>query len=158
MKLSPGTGRIYKTSFHLCLAAACLLVAACFACLAHAAQPTLQQFAGTWQARFDGKIFQTITLEMHEGQLTGTASGVHIELSKTGELTQAEATGANDQIAEARLTGKTLLFTIKEKNSADTVQFEMTLTGTDQAEIRLVAPPEAGSPKPWKAQRTKAGQ
>ena len=161
MKLPPGTGRIYKTSLHVSLAATCLVVAACFAvpaCLAQAAQPTLQQFAGTWQARFDGKIFQTIKLEMHEGRLTGTASGVHIEVNKTGELTQAEATGTSDPIAETTLTGKALLLTIKEQNSEDTVQFELTLTGTDQAEIRLVAPAEDGSPKPWKSERIRAGQ
>ena len=123
------------------------------ACLAQAAQPTLQQFAGTWQAKFDGKIFQTITLELHDGQMTGTASGMHIELNKSGELTAAEATGTSDPIAEARLAGNALLLTVKEKNSEDTVQFEMTLTGANEAEIRLVAPADAGSPKPWKSER-----
>ncbi len=162
MKLPPGTGRLYnKMSVQVSLAATCFLVAAYFAvaaCLAQAVQPTLQQFAGTWQARFDGKVFQTIKLEMHEGQLTGTASGIHIEQSSSGKLTRAESTGVSDPIAEAKLTDKTLLLTIKVKDSEDTVQFEMTLTGTDQAQIRLVAPGEGGSPKPWKSERTRAGQ
>ncbi len=156
MTLLPGTGRIHKASSHRHLAPICLLIAACLAVpaiLAQAIPPTLQQFAGTWQARFDGRVFQTITLEMRDGQLTGTASGMHIELSSSGELTQAEATGISDPIAEARLAGNALLLTIREKNSEDTVQFEMTLTGANEAEIRLVAPADAGSPKPWKSER-----
>src|SRR5664279_3132980 len=97
------TSRKRKAFLQVSLAAY-LLVAACFACLAQASQPNLQQFAGTWQARFNGKIFQTITLEMHDGQLTGTASGVHIELNGSGELTEAEAIGPSDPIADAKIT------------------------------------------------------
>ncbi len=152
----PESGRIQKTSSRRYLAATYLLIAACIAvpaCLAQAAQPTLQQFAGTWQAKFDGKVFQTITLELHDGKMTGTASGVHIELGKGGELTAAEATGTSDPIAEARLAGNALLLTVKEKNSEDTIEFEMTLTGPSEGEIRLVAPADAGSPKPWRSER-----
>jgi hypothetical protein len=155
MTLLPGTGRNRKTFLQVS-AAACLLIAASLAepaCRAQAAQPTLQQFVGTWQAKFSGKVFQTITLEMHDGQLTGISSGIHIELGKGGELADAEATGTSDPIAEAKLTGRTLLLSIKEKNSDDAIQFEMILNGANEAEIRLVAPAEAGSPKPWKSER-----
>jgi hypothetical protein len=56
-------------------------------------------------------------------------------------------------IVEARLTKGTLHITTKEQISQDTIQCDMKLTGTDQAELRVLAPPNVPAPKPWKLER-----
>jgi hypothetical protein len=123
-------------------------------------QPTntdadLQPFVGTWHADFKGKTFLTINLEKQQGKLTGTASHGEIQLDKTGELTSAEEKDGSDPIVEANLTSGILRVTTKEQGSQDTIQCEMRLTGTDQAELRILFPPDVTAPKPWKLERAK---
>ena len=121
----------------------------------------LQQFVGTWHAQFQGKTFLTIKLEKHDGKLTGTASHADVQLDRDGELTSAEEQDAADPV-EAKLENGKLHITIKEQDSQDTFQCEMKLTGTDQAQLQVVIPPDVGSevprPKPWKMQRAKSAQ
>ena len=126
-------------------------------------QPTtteaeLQQFVGTWHAQFKGKTFLTIKLEQQQGKLTGTVSHADLQVGKDGELTSAEAHEGSNPIVEAKLTGGTLLITTKEETSDDTIQCEMKLTGTDQGELRVLAPPDVPTPKPWKLERAKGSQ
>lgn len=122
----------------------------------------LRPFVGTWHAKFKGKTFLTIKLEKQGGKLTGTASHAGIELDEDGELTSAEEQDASDPIVEAKLTNGALRITIQEQDSQDTFQCEMKLTGTDQAQLQIVIPPdvsgEAPRPKPWKLERAKSGQ
>lgn len=126
-------------------------------------QPTstdldLQPFVGTWHAQFKGRIFLTIKLEKPQSKLTGTASHVHIQLDKEGELTSAEEQDGSDPIAEAKLASGILRITTKEQDSQDTIQYEMKLTGADQAELRIVTPPDVTAPKPWRLERVKRGK
>ncbi len=126
-------------------------------------QPTstgadLQQFVGTWHALFKGKTFLTVKLEQQQGKLTGTVSHADLQVGKDGELTSAEAHEGSDPIVEAKLTGGVLLITTKEEDSQDTIQCEMKLTGTDQGELRVLAPPDVPTPKPWKLERAKGSQ
>jgi hypothetical protein len=126
----------------------------------HNADANLQPFVGTWQARFKGKVFETIKLEKQQGKLTGSVRGADIEVDKDGELTSAHAIDSSDPdpIVEATLASGVLRITIKEKDSEDTIQFEMKLTGPDQAELRILAPPDVPTPKPWRLERVKDGQ
>jgi beta-lactamase regulating signal transducer with metallopeptidase domain len=150
------------------LAASGLLIATCLGVSGFSIQVTqphntdanLQPFAGTWHARFKGKIFETIKLEKQQGKLTGSVRGADIEVDKGGELTSAHAIDSSDPdpIVEATLASGILRITIKEKDSDDTIQFEMKLTGPDQAELRILAPPDVPTPKPWKLERVKDGQ
>jgi hypothetical protein len=127
------------------------------------AQPTkadgdLQQFVGTWQAKFKGKIFQTIKLEIKQGKLTGTVSHANVGVDQSGELTDVEILDGSDAITEAKLTSGLLRIT-----EEDAIQFEMKIIGANQAQIQIVIPPaEAGqvptAPKPWKLERSKSGQ
>ena len=126
-------------------------------------QPTstdadLQQFVGTWHAQFKGKTFLTINLEKQQGKLTGTVSHADIQVDKDGELTSAEEHEGSDPIVETRLTSGTLRIATKEETSQETIQCDMKLTGTDQAELRVLAPPDVPAPKPWKLERAKGGQ
>ncbi|MGA7566140.1 MAG: hypothetical protein WBW53_08700 [Terriglobales bacterium] len=121
------------------------------------AEVALQQFVGTWHAQFKGRTFLTIHLEKQRGKLTGTVSHADFHVDSDGELTSAEEHEGSNPIVEARLTSGTLHIMIKE-TSQDTVQCDMKLTGTDQAELRLLAPPDVPAPKPWKLERAKGGQ
>jgi beta-lactamase regulating signal transducer with metallopeptidase domain len=118
----------------------------------------LQQFVGTWQAKFKGKTFLTVKLQKQNGKLTGSVSHGSVGVDeKTGEITDAQERDGSDPIVEAKLTGGVLRITTKEEDSHETLQSEMKLTGVDQAEIRLLVPPEESVPafKPWKLERAK---
>jgi hypothetical protein len=115
-----------------------------------------QQFVGTWQAKFKGKVFQTIILEKNQDKLTGTVS-FHVDITvdpKSGELTDVVVRdGGTDPIVETKLTDGALLITEQD------IQFKMKVTGTDEADLQIVIPPDAeeGVPaaKPWKLKRVK---
>jgi hypothetical protein len=117
----------------------------------------LHPFVGIWNATFKGKVFETIKLEDQQGKLVGTVRGATIQLDNNGELTSAHAIDSNDPfpILEAKLVSGVLRITTKEKDSEEPIQFEMRLTGADEGELRLLAPPEVTAPKPWKLQRAK---
>jgi bla regulator protein blaR1 len=128
------------------------------------AQPTntdgdLQQFVGTWQAKFKGKIFQTIKLEKRQGKLTGTVSHANVGVDpESGELTDVEVLAGSDAITEAKLTRDVLRIT-----EGDAIQFEMKIVGADQAQLRIVIPPDEADQvskalKPWKLERMTSGQ
>jgi hypothetical protein len=118
----------------------------------------LQPYVGTWCAKFKGKTFVTIVLKKQDGKLTGTGSHSEIQVDKNGELTSAEQLDGSEPILEAKLTNGILRLTIKEEDSQDLIQFEMKLTGANQAELRILAPPDVPVPKPWKLERAKAVQ
>ena len=128
------------------------------------AQPTktdgdLQQFVGTWQARFKGKVFQTIKLEKKQGKLTGTVSHANVGVDpESGEVTSVEVLPGSDAITEAKLTSGVLRIT-----EEDAIQFEMKIVGADQAQLRIVIPPDEADRdskvlKPWKLERVTSGQ
>ena len=165
MNVLATTNRIRKTWARASvLAASGLLMATCFGATVfsvHVAQPShadLQQFVGTWQARFKAKIFETIKLEKQQGRLTGTASLGDIQLDKDGGLTSAHEVDGGDPIVEATVTGGILRITTKESSSQETTQFEIKLTGPDQVELRMLTPADVTAPKPWKLERAKSGQ
>jgi beta-lactamase regulating signal transducer with metallopeptidase domain len=166
MNLLAKTNNIRKTWARAsALAASGLLIATCLGMSGFSlqvAQPgnavDLQKFVGTWQARFKGEIFQTIKLEKQQGKLAGSVSRGEIQTDKDGELTSAHVIDGTDPIVEVRLTGGILRVTTREESSRETIEFEIKLTGTDQAELRILTPPAVTAPKPWKLERTNGGQ
>ena len=76
---------------------------------------------------------------------------------KSGELTDVEVLDGSDAIVEAKLTSRILRIT-----EEDAIQFEMKVTGADQAQLQIVIPPDVAgkvpAPKPWKLERAKSGQ
>ena len=118
----------------------------------------MQQFVGTWQAKFKGQIFQTIKLEKKQGKLAGTVSHANVGVDpESGELTDVEVLAGSDAITEAKLTGGSLRIT-----EQDAMQFEMKIIGADQAQVQIVIPPDeaphAPAIKPWKLERVTSGQ
>jgi beta-lactamase regulating signal transducer with metallopeptidase domain len=149
------------------LGAAGLLITACLGVSGFSIQVTqphntdanLQPFVGTWQATFKGKIFQTIKLEKKQDKLTGTVrfhANIRVD-PKSGEFTDVEVLDGSDATVEAVLTDGILRIT-----EADDLQFDMNVTGADQAQLQIVIPPDVAgkvpTPKPWKLERAKSGQ
>jgi hypothetical protein len=113
-------------------------------------------FAGTWQAQFQGKTFLTIKLTSQDGKLTGTVSHANVQVDQNGELTSAEPGTGEDPVIDAKLDGNTLLLTSKDQQSQNTAQFQITLTGTDQAEVQQLGKISGTTPKSWKLERVHA--
>ncbi len=165
MNLLAKTNRIRKSTAQVSvLATLFLLLVTCLAVSGFSFQVTQpakpdakpEQFVGTWHAKFKGKTFLTIKLENKSGKLTGTVGHGNVSMNDAGELTEAEELEGSDPIEEAKITGEILRITLKEGDSKETDQFEMKVTGDDQAEIRMLAPP--GVTAPWKMERAKVGQ
>lgn len=142
------------------LGASALLIATCLGLSGfsiqvaqdHNADGDLQAFVGTWQAKFKGRTFQTIRLAKTQDTLTGTVSHADITVDpKSGELTEVKVGEGEDTIDEAKLIKGKLLITSQD------VQFEMKLTGANEAQLQIVIPPEVAatvpSAKPWKMER-----
>ena len=115
-----------------------------------------ESFAGTWQAKFQDKVFFTLQLQSDAGKLSGTASHAATQTGKNGELTSADAKAGSDRIVGSKVLDEhTLRFTTLEDDTQATAQFELKLTGANQAEIQLLSTPQgATAPKPWTLERT----
>jgi hypothetical protein len=151
--------------------ASTLLIVVCTTGFSNTAEPPpdvatdVQPFVGTWQAMFEGKVFQVVTLELKNGKLTGSVSRGHIDLNEDGVMTGAELKEGSDPIIESKLDGKILRLTTPDRadNQASdakpgTNTFEMTLTAKDEATIMPVddeIKKEMPKFKPWKLERVK---
>jgi len=148
------------------LMAACALSSAFSLQVAPTTRPDdIRPFVGTWEAKFDGKTFQTIKIENKDSKLTGTANHISIALDPDGNLVDAKAKEGEDQITSAKVEGKVLRLTCTGKahvntdagtSDTETTQYEMKLTGTDEAEIHPFGDGvDAPQLKPWMLQRVK---
>ena len=123
----------------------------------------LAPFAGTWEAKYKGATFFTVRLTLANGSLGGTCVlGERWAILVDGELIPDGSELSTHKIVEATATGKKLLLKISEnkigeENSSGVVPIELTLTGGDRAEGRVVAGANSDTPppqkKPWHFQR-----
>ncbi len=111
-----------------------------------------QAFLGKWQGTFQGKVFITVYLSGDAHKLTGTMSKADIELNDAGELTKAEVNEGSNPIKNATVKGNRLRITAKS-DDGDEINSEIDLVGADEAELRLIVPPDVPQPKPWKLTR-----
>ena len=122
-----------------------------------AQKPTgTQRFAGTWNAKFQGNTFTTLKLLVRDNHLTGSMTGANINMDKEGNLTSAQETDDEGQISDVRLTGDTLLFTTKNEDTGEAINWKMRLNNEHEGELLLVVPePHVGipTPRPWKITR-----
>jgi len=141
------------------VAGLCLLVAL-GTIPAAALQPpaSADSFAGTWEAKFQGKIFLTLELRVQDGRLTGTIGRSSLQLNATGDLTRADAKDGSNRIVGSKLLDEhTARITALDDDTQDTTQFEMKVTGTNQAEIQLLSAPQGtATAKPWALERIPA--
>jgi hypothetical protein len=117
----------------------------------------LAPFAGTWEAKYKGTAFFTVHLTLTDGTLGGTSVvGERWAILEDGELIPDGSELSTHKIVEATATGKKLLLKISgnkvgEDNSSEAVRVELTLTGRDQAEGRVVPiGSNSGAPSPQK--------
>jgi hypothetical protein len=115
-----------------------------------------QRFAGTWKAKFQGDTFTTLKLLVRDNQVTGSMTGANINMDKDGNLTSAQETDDEGQISDVKLTEDTLLFTTKNEDTGEVINWKMRLTNEHEGELLLLMPePHAGipTPRPWKIVR-----
>jgi hypothetical protein len=84
---------------------------------------------------FQGKAFATMTLQQNGGQLTGSLTGVSIELDDHGKLTKAAATNGPSSTLSVSL--KEGILHVSEKNGEDEIEWTMSLTSPKTAELRF---------------------
>jgi beta-lactamase regulating signal transducer with metallopeptidase domain len=123
----------------------------------------LAPFAGTWEAKYKGTTFFTVHLTLVNGSLGGTCVlGERWAILNDGELIPDGSELSTHKLLEVRASGKKLLLKISgnkigDENSSEVVPVELTLTGGDQAEGRVVAGSSSDTPppqkKPWHFQR-----
>jgi hypothetical protein len=124
----------------------------------------LTRFAGTWEAKYQGTAFFAVHLRLANGSLGGTCVlGERWAILEDGEFIPDGNELSTHKILEATASGKKLLVKIAgnkigdDENSSGFVPLELTLTGRDQAEGRVVAGPNSDAPppqtKPWNFQR-----
>jgi LssY C-terminus len=147
-------GRKIVTLFSLAIFAVCMLHTAT---LALQTSDPADTYAGTWQGKFQGKVFVTLTLQKQAGALTGTISHTTVQLDNNGELTGATQDAGSDPITDVKLDSDALHFASEDTASQDTTQYEMKLSGADEAQLQIVAVPSGTpAPKPWKLARLAA--
>jgi len=123
----------------------------------------LAPFAGTWEAKYKGATFFTVHLTLANGSLGGTCVlGERWAVTDDGEFIPDGSELSTHKILEATASGKKLLLKISgnkigDETSSEVVPVELTLTGGDQAEGRVVAGSNSDTPppqkKPWHFQR-----
>lgn len=153
--------------------ASCLFTAVCLMASLFSIQVTragravaeLRQFAGTWEGKFKGKTFVDLKLVAKDGKIAGTVSKLDIQIDSSGMLTDAAGLAGEDLISETTPEGRTLHLNTGAKGhvvtitgeSDESIQYDVRLTGTDQAELQIARVP-AGTPRPapWKLERKRA--
>jgi hypothetical protein len=113
------------------------------ACLPLAAQDTEAQkkFAGTWEARFKGKVICTIRVKAGE-PISGETADCSISVDESGDLKEPDSTDRPDKpspMLNPKVQGDTLAF--EEKDGDDVLKFEMKLVGAGQAELTILDSP-----------------
>jgi hypothetical protein len=113
-----------------------------------------KDFLGTWQGSFHGKVFITLSLLGDPHKLSGSVSGADVELNDTGELTKAEANEGTNLITSAKVNGKRLHIVAKSSDgSENSIDAEIVLVGPNEAELRMIVPPDVPRPKAWPLKR-----
>ncbi|MBZ5576918.1 MAG: hypothetical protein LAP40_10200 [Acidobacteriia bacterium] len=100
-----------------------------------------RNFAGVWEARFDGTVICTLQLQAGE-TMSGALRGCSIQVNQQGELipaAMARRAGEECPIQNIRVQGQTLSFEVN--SPADAMKFELVMTGEDGADLRFVRTP-----------------
>ena len=117
----------------------------------------LAAFNGTWKTEFHGHAFVILHLSEKDQKLIGSCTHSRsINWGRDGELTIVSDETTEDKVLDARMSESKLVVKIANAESPeDVVTIELKLTGTDQAEGRLLnLPPDTPKQKPWLFKRS----
>lgn len=120
----------------------------------------LAEYAGTWNATFDSKVWLSLQLDLRGDQLTGLLVHAHsLELNDNGELKSVSEEQSSDPIIAAVLNPDGLLLTVKDPDSQETDRYMMRLVAPakESADLKMIAmsmPPGMSKPKPWRLVKT----
>ena len=92
-------------------------------------------YVGTWHWMFQGKSFATMEIEQHGDQLTGSLTGVSLEMDDNGKLTKAVATDGPSSTLHVSLESGVLR--VSEKDGDDEIVWTMTLRSAKAGELRF---------------------
>jgi hypothetical protein len=94
-------------------------------------------YAGVWEGRFKDSVFCVLRIEA-DGKITGTLSAGNIKMNDEGELVEAEGSEKDFPILNPKLYEDRLTFDWKDEGDDTAVKFEMKLTGTGKAGLRVI--------------------
>lgn len=123
----------------------CLATALCpvaFVVLAAASgNAALGGFAGSWEARYQGRLICTIKLDQNT-KATGALYGCSFSVNQHGDLLEPGSDPRPDEvslISNLRVEGNSAFFEIADQTAP--MKLEFVLTGENQAELRFLEVP-----------------
>jgi hypothetical protein len=130
-----------------------LLLLTLLFCLPAMAQD-LKQYAGTWEATFQGKTFLTLTLIASGDKLTATVVHDNINVDGDGNLTGIEGRNAHEHTTLVRKTDKGLDIFARDDEASESGHYHLDLTSDNEGQLRLLFnDPAAPKIKPWTVKR-----
>ena len=107
-------------------------------CFAQTSSHRISDYAGTWQAKFNGTTFITINLVEKNGRLTGSAAVGDINATPSGEITNVEAPANESPILSNRLLDSgDLELTSRGDDPDDKIILVLELTGAKTGSVRF---------------------
>jgi len=124
------------------LTIAVLLGIAPIICLAQQSTHKLSDYAGTWQANFEGTQFMTIKLVEKDGHMAGSVSMGDINVDINGDIIRAEATDNESPIVSSRLLPiGSLELTSRGEDPDDTITVALKLIDAKTGSVRFKSVP-----------------
>jgi hypothetical protein len=124
------------------LAIAVLFCIAPVICVAQQSSHKLSDYAGTWQAKFQGTTFMTINLVEKNGHLTGSTSFGDIQADPSGAIKTVEAPAAEFEwpiVSSRLLPSRGLEVTSRGEN--ETIIVVLKLIDAKTGSVRFGNPP-----------------
>jgi hypothetical protein len=111
-------------------------------CFAQHSSHRLSDYAGTWQAKFQGKTFMIINLVEKNGHLTGSASFGDIQADPTGAIKAVDTPAADSEwpIVRSRLLPSRGL-EITSHGENETIVVVLQLINAEAGSVRFGNPP-----------------
>ena len=119
-----------------------LLFMAPVICFAQQSSHKLSDYAGTWQANFEGTQFMTIKLVERDGHMAGSVSCGDINVDLNGDVIRAEAPESKSPIVSSRLLPfGGLELTSRGEDPDDTITVALKLIDEKTGSVRFKAVP-----------------
>jgi hypothetical protein len=110
--------------------------------------PPLQDFAGTWVVKFDGKNLMVLTLKLANGKFSGSLSRPEsFQMDQGGEFSHINPKHRDDTIAEPSVVGGDLQFKAVYGNDSD--EYVLRLSDRDHALLQIKFESHLVPDPPW---------